>query len=205
MALLSRVDFEWAVASKGYTIVENDAADCQLVIPLNGPSHVTHPLQQYPGLFKQFAKLEPTADGVVRFANRFGLLQSGRNQNGLANWFTRSKDFAELANGASANWAEGSLSSLTRINETVRTGVLTEITKGGLVLRPCSLLAAMALQLGFWLQSSDDRIGQCAECGTTWLIGPDTGHRVSRKYCSRNCSDAARYRRKKAKLQRIPL
>jgi hypothetical protein len=200
MPLLSCVAFEWIVASKGYTIVENKEANCQLVVPLKGPSRVTQPLQQYPVLFKQFAKLEPTAAAVVSFANRFGLLQSDPNQNGLAHWFASSRDFAELTNGTSATWSEGEVSSLTRLDEILRTGVITEITKVGLVLRPISLLAAMALQFGFWLQDSDDRIGQCAECGNTWLIGPRTGHRGSRKYCSPNCRDAARYRRKKSNV-----
>jgi hypothetical protein len=190
------IDFEWGVAARGYTIVEG------IVVPNKGPLLVTQPLQQYPGLFKQFAKLEPTAAGAAKFANGFGLLQSDPNQNRLADWFTMSRDFAELANGTSANWSEDQKSSLIRVNEIIRTGVMTEISKVGLVLKPRSLLAAMALQLGFWLQSSD-RIGQCTECGNTWLIGPETGHRVSRKYCSPNCSDAARYRRKKSRASSV--
>ena len=75
------IEFEWVLAANGYTIVENKEASCQLVVPNKGPLRVTQPLQKYPGLFKSFAKLEPTASGVVRFANRFGLLQSDPNQN----------------------------------------------------------------------------------------------------------------------------
>ena len=67
------------------------------------------------------------------------------------------------------------------------------------MLRPHSLLAAMALQMGLWFGTHDDRIGQCVECGATWVIGPGTGHRVSRRYCSEKCADAVRYRLKKAK------
>lgn len=199
MRLIScNIEFEWVLAANGYTIVENKEASCQLVVPNKGPLRVTQPLQKYPGLFKSFAKLEPTASGVARFANRFGLLQSDPNQNRLSDWFERSRDFAQVSNGTSASLAEAS--ALTHINEIIRTGVITEIARVGLVLRPRSLLAAMALQMGFWLQDSGDRIGQCAECGNTWLIGPRTGHRVSRKYCSPNCCDAARYRRKKSRV-----
>jgi hypothetical protein len=199
MRLIScNIEFEWVLAANGYTIVENKEASCQLVVPNKGPLRVTQPLQKYPGLFKSFAKLEPTASGVARFANRFGLLQSDPNQNRLSDWFERSRDFAQVSNGTSASLAEAS--SLTHINEIIRTGVITEIARVGLVLRPRSLLAAMALQMGFWLQDSGDRIGQCAECGNTWLIGPRTGHRGSRKYCSPNCRDAARYRRKKSNV-----
>jgi hypothetical protein len=188
------IDFEWALATRGYIIVED------IVIPKKGPLRATKPLQQYPGLFKQFAKLEPTAASVARFANRFGLLQNDPKQNSLADWFIRSREFAEFATCRNASWSHGQKSSLNTINEIIRTEVITEIARVGLVLRPRSLLAAMALQLGFWLQDSDDRIGQCAECGNTWVIGPRTGHRVSRKYCSPNCSDASRYRRKKQKI-----
>jgi hypothetical protein len=136
MPLISGVEFQWVVASKGYTITENDEANYQQVIPLPGRLRVIRPLQQYPGLFKQFAKLEPTAVGVIGFANRFGLLRSGPNQNGLPYWFTSSRDFAALANCTIARWSERQMTSLNRIDEIIRTGVITEITKVGLVLRP---------------------------------------------------------------------
>ena len=87
MPLLSRVEFEWMVASKGYTIIEHKQASETIRRSVRFPSErtlrVTRPVHQYPGLFKEFAKLEPTAAGVVRFANRFGLLHSDPNQNGL--------------------------------------------------------------------------------------------------------------------------
>ena len=102
MPLISGVEFQWVVASKGYTIAENDEANCQRVVPLQGLLRVTQPVQQYPGLFKQFAKLEPTAAGVVRFANRFGLLHSDPNQNDLPYWFSSSRDFAALAHSTIA-------------------------------------------------------------------------------------------------------
>jgi hypothetical protein len=100
-------------------IVENEEASCHLVVPNMGPLRVTQPLQKYPGLFKSFAKLEPTAAGVAMFANRFGLLQDDPNQNRLADWFKRSRDFARVSNGTSASLSEAS--SLTNINEIIRT------------------------------------------------------------------------------------
>ena len=172
----------------------------RLVVPNKGPLRVTQPVQQYPGLFKSsqsWSRLLPALSGLPT-----GLAYCIATQIkiDLPYWFSSSRDFAALANSTIGGWSESEMTSLNRINEIIRTGVITEITKVGLVLRPDNLLAAMAIQLGLWLQDSHDRIGQCLECGNTWLIGPKTGHRVSRKYCSPNCSDAARYRRKKSKV-----
>ena len=75
-ALFTRVDFDWVVASKGYTIVEQEKA-VRRIIPLKGSVYaVTRPFHQFPGLFKQFAALEATCSGVVKFANKFGLLEN---------------------------------------------------------------------------------------------------------------------------------
>jgi hypothetical protein len=119
------IEFEWVLAANGYTIVEDKVAGCPIVIANMGPLRVTHPLQEYPGLFKSFAKLEPTAASVARFANRFGLLRSDPNQNRLADWFGRSRDFAQVSSGTSASLLEAS--SLTHINEIIKTDVTTEI------------------------------------------------------------------------------
>lgn len=112
MRLIScNIEFEWVLAANGYTIVENKEASCQLVVPNKGPLRVTQPLQKYPGLFKSFAKLEPTASGVARFANRFGLLQSDPNQNRLSDWFERSRDFAQVSNGHKREFGRSELSN----------------------------------------------------------------------------------------------
>ena len=198
-AFLALVEFEWMVASNGYTILEEGKAPghphCQIVVPLKDLFEIKRPFQQFPGLFKQFATLKPSPNAAVNFANRFGLLQRGPMANNLAHWFETSTNFADVVSGSDRQ--EKALSSINRI---LRTEIATGISQAGIVIRPRSLLAAMALQLGVWLGTRDDRIGQCAECGATWLIGPRTGHRVSRQYCSPNCREAARYRRKKERL-----
>jgi hypothetical protein len=194
-----RIEFEWMVASKGYTIVEQDRAiglpNCQIVSPVPGSTRLAHPYHQFPGLFKQFASLDQTPDAVVRFANKFGLLQRAPAENALDQWYRYSKDLADLT--SPAHVGARAQDSLRRINGILRNAAGTGICETGIVIKPRSLLAAMALQLGFWLHHRDDRIGQCLVCGTTWLIGPRTGHRVTREYCSAACRDAARYRRKK--------
>jgi len=68
----------------------------------------------------------------------------------------------------------------------------TCIAEVGVVVRPHSLLAAMALQLGSWLETGDDRMLNAV---LPWAFGPGTGNRVSRQYCSTKCRDAARYKK----------
>ena len=142
---------------------------------------------------------------MLEFANKFGLLQEGDQENRLTVWLQHRSDFAELSATQPSNKATPSLEShrmaLERVNRILRSGITAEISEaGGLVVKPRDLLAAMAFQLGLWRGTDNERFGQCVECGSTWMYGPGTGHRVNRRYCSISCQDAARYRRKKSKL-----
>ena len=132
--------------------------------------------------------------GRFLIANRFAQLQHGDRENELA--------VSELtANKAENVTLSTRRMALERINRILQSGLTTEIAEvGGVTVKPHHLLAAMAFQLGLWLSTADESIGQCEECGSTWVFGPGTGHRVNRRYCSSNCQDAARYRRKKSKL-----
>ena len=211
--LFTRVEFDWPVASNGYTVIgprphgENAIRDLHWrVVPLKGPTYRTKPFDKFPGLFKQFAALDVTPQGVIKFANKFGLLQHGEQENELASWLQHKNDFAQLTSSETNRTVTLSsasrLTALKNINRILQSGITTEISElGGIVVRPHSLLAAMAFQLGMWLGTDDESIGQCVECGSTWVFGPRTGHRVNRRYCSAKCQDAARYRRKKNSLE----
>jgi hypothetical protein len=94
--LFTRVDFDWMVASKGYTVVEQDNG-LPRIVPLKGSVHVvTRPFHQFPGLFKQFAALEATSSGVVKFSNKFGLLENEANETDLNSWFQYANDSVRL-------------------------------------------------------------------------------------------------------------
>ena len=198
--LFTRVEFDWMVAANGYTVLESDLKS--RVVPLKGPSRPTRPFHKYPGLFKQFAAMPASADGVVKFADKFGLLQDGHHENELTAWLQHRTDFAELTaikpRDNATPLCESTRMALERVNRILRSGITAEISEaGGLVVKPCDLLAAMAFQLGLWRGTDSERFGQCVECGATWMYGPGTGHRVNRRYCSMKCQEAAYYRRKK--------
>ena len=200
--LFTRVEFDWIVASKGYTFLRREGVSAGLqIIPMNGPVTRTKPFHQFPALFKQFATFQPTPQGALKFASKFGLLQRGDNE--LADWLRHRMDFAELiAPNEGDSQSKTKVSALKRVNSIFWAEVTTEISElGGIVVKPRSLLAAMAFQLGLWFGSEDQPLGQCVRCGATWVFGAGTGHRVSRQYCSVSCASAAAYERKKRQLK----
>ena len=203
--LFTRVEFSWKVASNGYTLSpphSDEGHETELqgrIVPLRGPTHQTKPFDKFPGLFRQFAAMEATPSGALHFANKFGLLQAEEPGSALTVWLEQRAHFAELVVNSDTPSSNGRRAdALNSLNHILRSQMSTEISAvGGIVVKPHSLLAAMAFQLGLWFEVGDNRIGQCAECGTTWEFGPGTGHRVNRRYCSMKCQEAAYYRRKK--------
>ena len=142
--------------------------------------------------------MEATPSGALHFANKFGLLQA-KPRECADRMAVQRAHFAELVVNSDTPSSNGRRAdALNSLNHILRSQMSTEISAvGGIVVKPHSLLAAMAFQLGLWFEVGDNRIGQCAECGTTWKYGPGTGHRVNRRYCSMKCQEAAYYRRKK--------
>ena len=199
--LFAKVEFDWLVAANGYTLKPEQSTNKRLV-PASGPQRQTRPFHKYPGLFKQFAAMPASAEGVVKFADKFGLLQHGDHENELAVWLLHRTDFAEVTalkrTDNDTPLSEAARTALERVNRILRSGITVEISEaGGLVIKPRDLLAALAFQLGMWRGTDNERFGQCVECGATWMYGPGTGHRVNRRYCSMKCQEAAYYRRKK--------
>jgi hypothetical protein len=79
------VDFDWYVGTEGYRLVEmhprwaaGEAKGPLLMLcPPEGPAPEVRryfPLDQYPALFRTFADTPTTPEGVLQFANRFGML-----------------------------------------------------------------------------------------------------------------------------------
>lgn len=87
-------EFTWAVPEKGFTWTteaksyEDWRGISQVGFPHKAPYLVVHeqdaiegrayhPLEETPTLFEEFANTEPTPEGVLCFANRYGLLTHG--------------------------------------------------------------------------------------------------------------------------------
>ena len=74
-----------------------------------------------------------------------------------------------------------------------------------LVLRPANLMVAIALQTAHHLSGAEEREGvklvQCLQCSEPFKVGPGTGHRASRKFCSNKCQDRHSYRTRKTRME----
>jgi len=101
------------------------------------------------------------------------------------------------------------MSPLDRVNRFLLDDVTIQIEKAPetgrmqLVVRPGSLLAAMALQVGVWLGEPTEYIRQCLVCGEGFQFGPGTGRRSTAMYCNRQCENQATYQRTKAKKKAL--
>src|SRR5262249_10502563 len=80
--------FTWPVAVKGYEWLEfpDYSRTVWLLQPIQKwPVRHYEPLKEYTGLFRTFAKVEPTKEGILAFANQFGVLGAGPTVEGFKN------------------------------------------------------------------------------------------------------------------------
>jgi hypothetical protein len=70
------IDFTWWVQAGGYRWQELDSSEGQKILVRNQADEVREykPLQENTGLFMSFAKLDPTEDAILSFANQYGSL-----------------------------------------------------------------------------------------------------------------------------------
>jgi hypothetical protein len=123
LPLFTKVEFDWLVAANGYVLEPGRGTNLRLV-PASGLQRRTRPFHKYPGLFKQFAAMPASADAAVKFAEKFGLLQEGDQENDLAIWLQHRSDFAQLiarkSNNAATSSCESYRMAFERINRILR-------------------------------------------------------------------------------------
>jgi hypothetical protein len=68
--------FRWEVEEDGYEWKQQRKTELRLVGRGGRDSRIMRyaPMEEFPGLFLEFAKLKPTQESVCQFANRYGLL-----------------------------------------------------------------------------------------------------------------------------------
>lgn len=161
------------------------------------------PLDQYPGLFREFADLDQTPESAKTFADKYGLLLPGTS-TALLNeefyafigrmWYFVTtwgkalesgdwKQFLELYN------AFGGRSTGPHLKQS------PGINRPALHIAPENLFTAMWLQLGQAV-STNLNLRRCTWCPTWFFYGVGTGRRKSAHYCSDRCRKAAHKARK---------
>jgi hypothetical protein len=221
--------FTWPVAVKGYEWLGFPGAgpmDWHLRAIQKWPLRHYEPLKEYTGLFWTFAKVEPTKEGVLAFANQFGVLGAGPFVGMAKNigWIERgeSDDVLEdwekeipLMRKAIALWERTQRGEVTdqevqglqhTINQellnTVSVRLVPDVRHGGLTLRmrPFTLLGALWLQLAEAV-SGNKEFRSCPTCGKWFELNPDIA-RTNRQFCSDACRTRA-YRGRKEQAQKL--
>lgn len=203
--------FEWCVDQYGYEMTSGGPSGSPLTWGVRGKGG---PLRAYrldletatAGLFRQFAALQPSSEEILQFAGEYGCLvhKDGAAVERFTTWCFwiaqmnnlvvaldegRNKDFWEKFNGAVGQGDPWEPLFAARIEP----HAVPSRSKFKLV--PTSLLAAMWLQLA----NSGTRgiiFKQCEFCPHWFPVGPGTGRKPSKRFCSDRCRVAWNRRRK---------
>jgi endogenous inhibitor of DNA gyrase (YacG/DUF329 family) len=188
-------DFEWAVYSDGYTII-----DKVLLHPMGGEKLTYWPMRNHSGLFLAFSELEATDDAILDFANQYGLLIEEKDDD-LSIWpeaIHAMKTAVGLWQSGNEN-EQGFLDLL--INKFIEGNIqphFARFTTPKLQFRPDTLYTALWLQLALAI-NDNKTFRYCAWCGTPFELSPTTA-RTNRLFCSNSCKQAE-YRERKAQVE----
>jgi hypothetical protein len=161
---------------------------------------------EFPTLFRIFADMPATAEGMRDFFNRFGPLEWGSDRFAplevAAGWRSHELGLCKvLSHHARLRRAidlfeEGNLSALSQGFDRGGWGLLCtklrpqSASKVAIVFVPSSLIHFLWLQLAQYA-GSDAKLFRCEQCGHPFLVGSKTGRRSKAKYCSDACRLAA--------------
>jgi hypothetical protein len=228
------VHFFWHVAVSGYRWRDHDEngyaqADLQ---PIGWPNARQYePLREFTGLFRTFAETEPTREGILGFANRFGplglciippsmihqtvdIFDPQVQDEPLEGW----EDQLRSMKLAVWWWDLLQQGALDRLPEADRRGVPETINVGlrkwvSPQFRPDPDKGGMSLEIvpqnlvgALWLQfaqavSRQRRHRKCGTCGMWFEVSPGVA-RSNRLYCSEACRSKA-YRDRKDRAQQL--
>ena len=155
------------------------------------------------GLCRQFASLDPTFDKAIGFANQYGFLVEKRlNEEPIQlwlDWIWRMKDlvtaidedrYEDFWKGFNEPHYHDKPLFAARIEPHE---VVPKKSKFQLV--PQSLLAAMWFELGNYA-TKGTALKQCEFCPKWFPVGPGTGRKPSKRFCSDKCRVAWHRRHK---------
>lgn len=160
------------------------------------------PFDHFPALFAKFADTAPSAEGIRRFANNFGLPSGSANGDAIKESLNQILMQQAAMRRALALFEKGDVQGLLR---QLRAGQQSSAGTSGrarlelrlgddgklvTVLVPSSLIQAMWIQLMLHA-ASDAQLFRCEQCGDPFVVGTGTGRRSTAKYCTGACKTAA--------------
>jgi hypothetical protein len=186
------IEFDWVHDPKGYHLDQKGR------VVRNGKGRrpedqeACRPLSSTDTLFRIFARMATTPEGVLEFVQRYGPLTWGGwdashgEQVALVMMHARHMNqILESRAGKSKRSGFPEDRPQTGVPSSIDAWVLWDRTAKEFKwsLRPKTLLDALWLQLGQWL-TSGAQIRACQKCGDWFEAGRGTGRRADAKFCS---------------------
>jgi hypothetical protein len=208
-----KIDFEWSVDQAGYDWVPGGPAEPgdeesligvafptrdgrsirpDRIVRRGGNLKTYQPFEQVPGLFRVFANLAITPEGLLEFVSRYGpMLPNGNWQggedaiNGLAAAEAMSKLLNEHAEDPRRCFSQFGEQGLNWSGIDVALAFNPVIGRLVFKFAPPSLLNALWFECGEFL-TRDAQVRKCRHCGGWFETGPGTGRRADARFC---CDD----------------
>ena len=195
---------EWEKCPNGYKIINKD--ELEIVIPKSHRIKIYRPLNirtEKLAPFHVFADMARTHDGVIDFANNFGLLFKDR-----FNLVSEFYEYSQTMHSAVQSWHDGNIDDLIGLFDS-QIGrwagqISVTLNKNSEEDQPELRIQSRELLHALWLQfaeavSTGLCIKHCQWCRKAFPYGPDTGHRNTATYCSPKCQKAHYYRTRQEK------
>jgi hypothetical protein len=194
------IDFEWTVFA-AYDVEELAQLMFKPRVIGSGEPLTTRPLA-IPNLYLRLAESEPTVEGHIAFAKKYGLL-ANREWEFTSRWGREVQDMRRLVAmvEGKANWEirdkryvpyEHPVSFTFRSVPNGETGEMT------FNVVPKDLYAALELQC-FSHHASGGQIRMCKSCGSLFEAGGASGARSHKTFCSDKCRYDFNHRTRRGK------
>jgi hypothetical protein len=215
MVPLLNIDFEWWSDEAGYDFVPAEPGWAGLgpleklmtssgmldgekgdlpdrIIRRGGKLIPYRPFEKVNGLYRVFANIGTTIDGLLEFIRRFGPLTQGGLDPTIGDEVAVGLNHASTMLELLSCSPEGRVSYLSQFEK----GLSWTRIDAGLVVNPFTGKPQITLKPpwllhGLWLEfgqalSGEVSIKKCAHCGGWFEVGPGTGRREDAKFC---CND----------------
>lgn len=202
--------FEWEKDVDGYRIEElepeDDAGEKGKTLHLLSIGRAAlryHPLDEYPGMFKEFAHCGETPENAKAFTDKYGFLSSLDKPMSIDYWRNESARMFLAIDVWQIGLKNSDLRSLIEVFNIIEMAPTKVIFRQGwdaihpaLYIAPNNLLSAMWLQFAQAI-SLNTEFRKCLHCPAWFSFGPGTNRRKTAFYCSARCRRAAHRSREK--------
>lgn len=198
---------EWRGAAGGYRI-EQRAANPKVqapaglyLTPIGTSFFVYRPLEDYPAMYREFADVELSPDGVRSFANKYGSPEGDRigyQGNHLEFIFIQIQKMRAAVEQCERGDMDALITSWPIADAQLVFDRIPGRDTPNLYVQPKTLKDAMWFQFA-QMVSGHMKIRKCAQCPAWFAFGTGTGRRKSAVYCSDRCRKAAHEKRRRTR------